>query len=87
MAISETKRTAEGSVLAPSVCEQDVSNWLLLEKVDSFCYFYDMLEADSGRDSEWQPGMLILGLKANFLGLGLECPGLGINNKANRHII
>jgi len=52
MAISETKRTAEGSVLAPSVCEQDVSNWLLLEKVDSFCYFYDMLEADSGRDSE-----------------------------------
>jgi len=29
-----------------------------------------------------RPGMLILGL-----GLGLECPGLGINNKANLHII
>ena len=27
------------------------------------------------------PGMLILGL-----GLGLECSGLGINSKANRHI-
>ena len=71
--------------------ELDISNWLFLEKVDSFCYFYDMLEADSGRDSEWRPGMLIvgLGLKAKFLGLGLglECSGLGINNKANRHII
>ena len=47
------------------------------------------------------PGILILGLgiKAKFLGLGilwpwpsafglgLECSGLGINNKANRHII
>ena len=46
-------------------------------------------------------GMLILGLKAKFLGLvalalgfsgiglglGLECSGLGINNKANSHII
>ena len=41
--------------------------------------------------------MLILGLNAKFLGLGifwpwpsglsLECPGLGINNKANYHII
>ena len=43
------------------------------------------------------PGMLILGLgpKAKFLGVGLELlalalnalHGLGINNKANRHII
>jgi len=32
--------------------ELDISNWLLLEKVDSFCYCYDMLEAHSGRDLE-----------------------------------
>jgi len=35
-----------------------------------------------GQNYDSQAGMLILGL-----GLGIECSGLGINNKANRHII
>jgi len=37
---------------------------------------------DGRTEQALSPGMLLLGP-----GLGPECSGLGINNKANRHII
>jgi len=39
---------------------------------------------DGRTEQALSPAMLVLGLD---LGLGPECSGLGINNKANRHII